>query len=138
MAKYHKRLTTAQPDDEVEESHHASDGGEAYMELAARYGLHDMIIGDPDDSPQQTVEDEYHSYVTAPLSPKKVSSLKFWEVRGDVNSVKLLTRHGRLTGQHFQRCSQWRWIIFPSKRRPFLVNGSSPQVRKRTPSGGIA
>jgi len=135
MVEYRKKSTTAQSNNEVEEPHRAP-SGEAYMELAAQYGLDDMVIGNPDDNPQQTVEDEYNAYMTAPLSSMKVTSLKFWEVRGDINGVTLLTRYGRLIGQRFQHCLRWQWTIFPSKHHLFLANGSSPQVPKQTPSGG--
>jgi hypothetical protein len=63
--------------------------GEAYMELAAQYGLpNDMIIGNPCETQQQTVDQEYQAYVTAPCSPKDVKPLKFWEVRGDINGAR--------------------------------------------------
>ena len=141
MVEYRKKATTKNdveepptPDDNV-----TSDVGEvreAYMELAAQYELYDMIIGDPGDDPQQTVEEEYRAYVTAPLS--KLPSLKFWEVCGNINGVNLLTRRGSSTGQPFQRCSVWRWTTCPSRLHPFLVNRSSHRALKPTPSGGIA
>ena len=84
MVNYRKK-STPRRDDKIEEPHHASAQiDEAYMELVAEYGLNDMSIGNPDDNPEQTIEDEYRAYVTAPLSPKKVTSLKFWEVRGNI------------------------------------------------------
>ena len=141
MVEYCKKATTKNDVEEppTPDDNATSDVGEvreAYMELAAQYELYDMIIGDPGDNPQQTVEEEYRAYVTAPLS--KLPSLKFWEVRGDINGVNLLTRRGSSTGQPFQRCSVWRWTTCPSRLRPFLANGSSHQALKPTPSGGIA
>jgi len=51
-----------------------------YMSLAAQYGLDsDMEIGESGAN-EQTVEQEYQAYVTAPLSPKSINILKFWEV----------------------------------------------------------
>ena len=54
------------------------------MDLAAEYGLgDDMTIGNlGDNRRQQTTEEEYQAYVTAPPSPREVNSLKFWEVGG--------------------------------------------------------
>jgi hypothetical protein len=64
-----------------------SHGEAAYMTLAAQYGLDDdMIIGIPGKY-QRSVEEEYQAYITAPTLSGKVDPLKFWEVRGDVNSA---------------------------------------------------
>jgi hypothetical protein len=48
--------------------------------LAAEYGLddEDMDIGNPGAN-EQTVEQEYQAYITAPLSMKTTSIIKFWE-----------------------------------------------------------
>jgi hypothetical protein len=49
-----------------------------------------MIIGNPGENQQQrqqTVDEEYQAYVTAPCSTKDVHPLKFWEVRGDICSA---------------------------------------------------
>jgi hypothetical protein len=47
--------------------------------LAAKYGLSDdMDIGNPGVN-EQTVEQEYQAYITAPLSGAKVDIIKFWE-----------------------------------------------------------
>jgi hypothetical protein len=48
--------------------------------LAAEYGLDDddMDIGNPGAN-EQTVEQEYQAYITAPLSPKTTNIIKFWE-----------------------------------------------------------
>jgi hypothetical protein len=53
----------------------------AYMTLDAQYGLadDDMAIGGTTMS-EQTVEQEFQAYVTAPLSPNNIDILKFWEV----------------------------------------------------------
>jgi hypothetical protein len=51
----------------------------AYMLLVAQYGIADMEIGNPDIH-DQTVEQEYQVYITAPLSPNTIDILKFWEV----------------------------------------------------------
>ena len=52
-----------------------------YTSLAAKYGLtdDDMDIGNPGTN-EQTVEQEYQAYITAPLSPKTTIIIKFWEV----------------------------------------------------------
>jgi hypothetical protein len=95
------------------------------MQLAAEYGLDDddMIIGNPGNNlQQQTVDEEYQAYVTAPCSSNDVTSLKFWEVSGHINDVNLLIRRGRSTRRCFQRYSRWRWIISPSKPHQFRVS----------------
>ena len=52
----------------------------AFMSLTERYGLPDMGFADAEDTDEQTVEQEYQSYVTASLSRKGADILKFWEV----------------------------------------------------------
>jgi hypothetical protein len=59
----------------------------AYMTLAAQYGIEDeMDVGDNVNN--QTVEQEYQSYITAPHSPNNVNIVKFWEVSGDLDVVE--------------------------------------------------
>lgn len=90
MFQYHEkaRESSAQtPEAEVTEM-------PKYMTLAAQYGLDDdMDVGasGPGDTNKQTVEQEYQAYITAPLLPKNVNILKFWEVR------VILMRHQLLT-----------------------------------------
>jgi len=46
------------------------------------YGLtNEMDITACENPNEQTIEQEFQSFVMAPLSPKGTSSLKFWEVR---------------------------------------------------------
>jgi len=53
----------------------------AYTSLAQQYGLpDDMYFATPDSLEEQTVEEEYRSYVTASISPPGTNILKFWEV----------------------------------------------------------
>jgi hypothetical protein len=52
-----------------------------YMSLAGKYGLDDndnMDIG-KHTATEQTVKQEYQSYITSLLSPKKTDIIKFWE-----------------------------------------------------------
>jgi hypothetical protein len=53
----------------------------AYMTLDAQYGLvdDDLAIGGA-TTQEQTVEQEFQAYVTAPLSSPNIDILKFWEV----------------------------------------------------------
>ena len=143
MLEYREKATTN--DDDVEEpyiSDNRAYSGDAYMQLAAEYGLDDdddMVISNPGNNRhRQTVEEEYQAYVTAPCSSKDVTSLKFWEVSGDINDVNLLTRRGRSTSRCFQRYSRWQWTISPSKPHQFHASACFRQARKRIQSGGIA
>lgn len=52
----------------------------AYTHLARKYGLADMRLGASRDRDAQTLEQEYQSYITAPLSPEGTDTLRFWEV----------------------------------------------------------
>ena len=144
MLEYCEKTTN----NEVEEGHildnRAYSGdvgvGEGYMQLAAQYGLDDdMLIGNPSDNrQQQTVDEELQAYAAAPCSSRDVTSLKFWEVSGDINGVNLLTRRGRSTGRCFQRYSRWRWTISLSKPHLCRASACFHQARKRIRSGGIA
>jgi len=40
----------------------------------------EMDIADHKNPNEQTIEQEYQTYVVAPLSPKGTNTLKFWEV----------------------------------------------------------
>ena len=64
-----------------------------YMSLAHQYGYDDDHMdfghGGSNDA-EQTVEQEYQAYVTAPLS-KHPDILKFWEVSNVSNYVQVLT-----------------------------------------------
>ena len=53
----------------------------AYMTLDAQYRLtdDDLAIGGT-TTQEQTVEQEFQAYVTAPLLPPNIDILKFWEV----------------------------------------------------------
>jgi hypothetical protein len=78
MEEYCENVTT-----EAETEQPASkDSQPGYMSLAAQYGLKDeMEIGGSTSSCHQaTIEEEYLSYITAPLSPASMDILKFWEV----------------------------------------------------------
>ena len=52
----------------------------AYAYLAEQYRLTDMQFGTPEDVDEQTLEQEYQSYVTAAPSKQGTDMLKFWEV----------------------------------------------------------
>jgi len=61
----------------------------AYRSLAEEYGLTDMQFATPEDVEGQTLEQEYQSYVTAPLSKPGTDMLKFWEV-GNLSITSLI------------------------------------------------
>jgi hypothetical protein len=50
-----------------------------YLAIAAKYGIDDMEIGESMGN-EQTIEQEYQAYITAPLASKAINILKFWEV----------------------------------------------------------
>ena len=54
----------------------------AYTNLADQYGVMDMQFATSKSVEEQTIEQEFQSFVTAPLSPRGTNTLKFWEVRG--------------------------------------------------------
>jgi hypothetical protein len=60
----------------------------AYMSLAVQYGItdDDMDIGHF-SAQEQTIEQEFQSYITAPLSPKNIDIIKFWEVSTGANFI---------------------------------------------------
>lgn len=88
MFEYHEKIATSEGEESVQTrstnaTYHSREDMPAYMSLAAQYGLEDMEVGDAGES-VQTVEQEYHAYVTGVLSSKNVDILKFWEVNSDV------------------------------------------------------
>ena len=60
-----------------------------YGSLAEEYRLTDMQFATPEDVEGQTLEQEYQSYVTAPLSKPGTDMLKFWEV-GNLSITSLI------------------------------------------------
>jgi hypothetical protein len=76
MIEYRDNVITAVETDQS----NAGNSAPGYMTLAQQYGLDDMEIGDVGAHRQATVEEEYRSYITAPLSPKSMDIIKFWEV----------------------------------------------------------
>ena len=53
----------------------------AYTNLADQYGVTDMQFATPESVEEQTIEQEFQSFVTVPLSLRRTNMLKFWEVR---------------------------------------------------------
>ena len=52
----------------------------AYTTLAETYSLDDMYFSTPDIVEEQSLEQEYQAYVTAPLSLVRTDTLRIWEV----------------------------------------------------------
>ena len=52
----------------------------AYTTLAEMYSLDDMYFSTPDIVEEQSLEQEYQAYVTAPLSLARTDTLRIWEV----------------------------------------------------------
>ena len=84
MTEYRQRSITEEDEDVA---HPAAQEMPAYMTLAAQYGIEDEmdVGGNVND---QTMEQEYQAYITAPHSPKNVNIIKFWEVSGDLDVVE--------------------------------------------------
>ena len=51
-----------------------------YMMLAVQYGISDDMDIRSSSTHEQTIEQEYQSYITAPLAAKNIDIIKFWEV----------------------------------------------------------
>lgn len=70
-----------------------------YETLGEQYGLEDMDIFAPSDQQDQTIEQEYQSYVTERLSSAGTSTIKFWEVSSTRLHLALLKHSDPSTGQ---------------------------------------
>lgn len=82
MQEYRQRLNTTSGQSVPASAYPNVRDVPVYMSLAAQYDLEDdMSIGAP-GSQEQSIEQEYQAYITAPLSQKRTPILKFWEVRG--------------------------------------------------------
>ena len=76
MVEYRARSPTEAPaSSSRQEQSHAFD----LDDLAAQYGISDVMTSNDDDQPPQTIDEEYDAYISAPCS-KGIKSLKFWEV----------------------------------------------------------
>ncbi len=51
-----------------------------FLSLAQQYGYNDDMQISGSNQREQTIEQEYQAYVTAPCSPGNVDILKFWKV----------------------------------------------------------
>jgi hypothetical protein len=80
MAKYRVRAKAGAPASTIV-TPVESTAVPAFTHLAQNFGLADMQLGASWDSEAQTLEQEYQSYVTAPLSIEGTDLLRFWEVR---------------------------------------------------------
>jgi hypothetical protein len=84
MQEYRKKIDTASTQMPVDARPSAGDLP-AYMSLAAQYDLEDdMTIGATCGAQEQSIEQEFQAYITAPLSPANTNILTFWEVSGTV------------------------------------------------------
>jgi hAT family C-terminal dimerisation region len=68
--------------------------------LMRDYGLtNEMDITTHENANDQTIEQEFQSFVSAPLSPKGTSTLKFWEVCEAKRSVNLFDHSEKQSSQ---------------------------------------
>src|ERR1700683_2080457 len=79
MLEYHQRAKARAPPSTIVTPIEPT-AAPAYTHLAQKYGLTDMWLGASQDTEAQTLEQEYQSYVTAPLSVEGTDMLRFWEV----------------------------------------------------------
>jgi len=75
MLEYRENATTEEAQPKA-----SSSAAPKFMSLAEQYGMRDEMEIGSSGTDEQTIEQEYDSYVTAVLSPKTVDILKFWEV----------------------------------------------------------
>ena len=85
MAEYRERAKARAPASTVV-TPVESVAAPAYTHLVQKYGLADMRLGASRDSEAQTLEQEYQSYITAPLSVEGTDMLRFWKVHNPLFS----------------------------------------------------
>ena len=78
MAEYHKNRGPVETS-EVRDADLDAGEMEKYYTLAAEYTLDDDLDIGGSGGDEQTIEQEYQAYITAPLSSKTISILRFWE-----------------------------------------------------------
>jgi hypothetical protein len=65
----------------------------SYISLAQQYGYNDDNMEfDGSSDAEQTLEQEYQAYVTAPLSTKYTDILKYWEVSNVISCAPDIDR----------------------------------------------
>lgn len=82
MLEYRQKIVTEDKQSTPDDADPRVGDMPVYMSLAAQYGLEDDMTIGHSGAQEQTVEQEYQAYITAPLSPVKMPILKFWEVGG--------------------------------------------------------
>jgi len=66
------------------------DPSRGWESLASEYDLQDMMDMENNTNPVlPTVDEEFITYTTAPLSPKSINIVKFWEVSHAIPSITL-------------------------------------------------
>lgn len=91
MLEYHERIEKEGPAQtpQADAADQGTGEAEKYMTIAAKYWIDDMEISESGGI-EQTVEQEYQVYITAPLSPRNIIILKFWEVGDFVNDISVV------------------------------------------------
>ena len=92
------------------------------------------------DREDQTIEQEYQSYVTGILSKLGTDMIKFWDVRTLIllcacaKSLLMKIRWiGRLAKQHILPYSLYQWTTSLSRHHQCPVNMCFCQLAKQTP-----
>jgi hypothetical protein len=82
MVKYRQRKAASTPIT-MDLTSSKSPIGEAWESLPNVYGLDDMFDSSP-TSDDLTIDQEYHNFAVAVISPKGTNLVKFWEVRNQL------------------------------------------------------
>lgn len=104
-------------------------------DLAEQYGVEDLMNFTDNSTPlEQSIDEEFAAYVTAPLSPKKTDILKFWEVsisNYDFNLCPWVDDVHSSTKQGSQHCMQSHLTICQSKPQQCLASACFHQVQRQ-------
>jgi hypothetical protein len=83
------------------------------MMLAAQYGIADEMGFSDSGIREQSIEQEYQTYITAPLSLKNVNIIKFWEVIAEFDFVIFIDEILQVNGATFPTLFQMAMDYLP-------------------------
>ena len=91
----------------------STDDMPAYQTLAAQYGIEEEMDIGRSNTREQTVEQEYQAYIMAPLSPKNINILKFWEVQWTTDFIACIDKISQVNGATFPTLFQMALDYLP-------------------------